>query len=255
MSELAARCLTQGPSHKPHQHRGCQNQSCSSPSPPRPCPRPPMAQHPAMLPAPPWPHDAKSPPPRCQKGFPKCPLFLGFRDSNAATAVPTSTMLGSAVGTQEPDPVPASLHRAAPHFSAMRATPAPMQDLPAAPRFLLKAPKVFCPLQHRGRNPTPGHGTSPEQGGTGHPASESSREMGHPDSESSGRTLGGQTWLFGSGQGFQHIIQGEHSSGCSHAGSTWGRRWGASAALARELVPLLHQDGSRRAPPRARGSG
>lgn len=167
-------------------------------------------------------------------------------------------MLGSAVGTQEPAPVPASLHaphRAAPHFSAMRATPAPMRDLPAAPRFLLKAPKVFCPLQHRGRNPTPGHGTSPEQGGTGHPASESSGEMGHPDSESSGGTLGGQTWLFGSGQGFRHIIQGEHSSGCSHTGSTWGRRWGASAALAREPVPLLHQDGSRRAPPRARGSG
>lgn len=172
----------------------------------------------------------RAPPPQCQRGFPKCPPFPGLGDNNAATTVPTSTAQGSVVGTQEPAPVPASLHvhcGAAPHFSAVRTAPAPTRDLPAAPRFLLKAPNGFGPQQHPGRNPAPGHGSRPERGGMGHPTFNSSRVTGHPASNSSRGTPGGETWLFGSNRGSQHItlLRGEQggqgsSSGCSHASST-----------------------------------
>lgn len=144
-----------GPSHKPHQHHSCQKQSCFPPSTPHLCPHS-CPQQLATRPAPPWSCDTKSSP-------------MGSGDSNAAATVPTSAVQGSMVRTWEPTAVLASLHaahRAAPHFRAATAAPAPTGDFPTA-LFLLKG---FGLLQHLGRNPAPGAQDHPQnRGNTGAP--------------------------------------------------------------------------------------
>lgn len=115
------------------------------------------------------------------------------------------------MGTQEPTAVLASLHAAhgaVSHFRAVRAAPAPTWDFPSAPRFLLKG---FGPLQHLGRNPAPGHRTTPKPGVMGELHRDSRRE-----------------------NSFLDLILAQDA-----LSSMWDRRWGPS-----ELVQLLHQDSS-----------
>lgn len=76
--ELAARCLTCSPSHKPHQRCGCQNQSCSPPSPPRP-PASRSATGPGAL--------------LMSDGIPRCPL-LGRGDRAVSLPFSDSKLMG-----------------------------------------------------------------------------------------------------------------------------------------------------------------
>lgn len=121
-------------------------------------------QHPAMPPALHSP-TMQSPPTM----FPKYSPSPALGDSNAAT----SAGLGSAMGTQEPTLVLVSLHAPMGQhpMGAVRATRSPMWDLPAAPTFLLKAPKSFGTQQQPGRNPLRGTGPAPCEGGWGTPLS------------------------------------------------------------------------------------